>query len=225
MGHRLSMDENGNYSPELGIEKIRKYASLFGLDETSGIEIAEREPQMTTEKPEASSIGQGKNSYSNVQLSRYITAVANKGTVFKLSLLDKMTDSQGNLLEDFPPEVRSVIDVKDSTWNAVHTGMRRVISDGSARKIFSDLEVDIAGKTGTAEEIKNGHRINHAFFVSFAPYQNPEIAVTVNIPYGYSSSNAATAAKNIYRFYYGYTDLNYILNNSALNSSNVEIGD
>ena len=225
MGHRLSMDENGNYSPELGIEKIRKYASLFGLDETSGIEIAEREPQMTTEKPEASSIGQGKNSYSNVQLSRYITAVANKGTVFKLSLLDKMTDSQGNLLEDFTPEVRSVIDVKDSTWNAVHTGMRRVISDGSARKIFSDLEVDIAGKTGTAEEIKNGHRINHAFFVSFAPYQNPEIAVTVNIPYGYSSSNAATAAKNIYRFYYGYTDLNYILNNSALNSSNVEIGD
>ena len=81
MGHRLSMDENGNYSPELGIEKIRKYASMFGLDETSGIEIAEREPQMTTEKPEASSIGQGKNSYSNVQLSRYITAVANKGTV------------------------------------------------------------------------------------------------------------------------------------------------
>ena len=91
---------------------------------------------MTTEKPEASSIGQGKNSYSNVQLSRYITAVANKGTVFKLSLLDKMTDSQENLLEDFTPEVRSVIDVKDSTWNAVHTGMRRVISDGSARKIF-----------------------------------------------------------------------------------------
>ena len=85
--------------------------------------------------------------------------------------------------------------------------------------------MDIADKTGTAEEIKNGHRINHAFFVSFAPYQNPEIAVTVNIPYGYSSSNAATAAKNIYRFYYGYTDLNYILNNSALNSSNVEIGD
>ena len=61
------MDENGNYSPELGIEKIRKYASMFGLDETSGIEIAEREPQMTTEKPEASSIGQGKNSYSNIR--------------------------------------------------------------------------------------------------------------------------------------------------------------
>ena len=69
MGHRLSMDENGNYSPELGIEKIRKYASLFGLDETSGIEIAEREPQMTTEKPEASSIGQVSASLSTRDFS------------------------------------------------------------------------------------------------------------------------------------------------------------
>lgn len=225
MAHRLSTDENGNYSPERGIEMIRKYASMFGLDETTGIEIAENSPQMTTENPESSAIGQGTNAYSNVQLSRYISAVANKGTVFKLSLLDKLTDSQGNLIENFTPAVRSQIDIQDSTWNAVHTGMRRVISDGSASKIFNDLEVPIAGKTGTAEEVKNGHTINHAFFVSFAPYDDPEIAVTVNIPYGYSSSNAATAAKSIYRFYYGYTDLDYILNNSALSVSNVEIGD
>ena len=225
MAHRLSMDENGNYSPERGVEMIRKYASMFGLDETTGIEIAENSPQMTPESPQPPAIGQGPNAYSNVQLSRYISAVANKGTVFKLSLLDKMTDSQGNLIEDFTPAVRSQIDIQDSTWNAVHTGMRRVISNGSASKIFHDLEVPIAGKTGTAEEVKNGHTINHAFFVSFAPYDNPEIAVTVNIPYGYSSSNAATAAKNIYRFYYGYTDLDYILNNSALSVSNVEIGD
>lgn len=225
MGHRFSMDENNNYVPEKGIEVIQKYATMFGLNESSGIEISEKSPQMTTDRPEASSIGQGTNSYSNVQLARYITAVANRGDVYKLSLLDKMTDSQGKLVEDFTPEIRSHIDIAETTWNAVQTGMRRVISNGSAKKIFSDLEVDIAGKTGTAEEVKNGHKINHAFFVSFAPYQNPEIAVTVNIPYGYSSTNAATAAKNIYRFYYGYTDLSYILNNSALNVSNVEIGD
>lgn len=225
MGHRFSIASDGSYSPDQGIETIRKYAAMFGLDETSGIEISEKAPQMTTEKPEASSIGQGKNSYSNVQLARYVTAMANRGTVFRLSLLDKMTDSQGNLLEDFTPEVRSTIDIADSTWDVVHSGMRKVISDGSAKKIFSDLEVKIAGKTGTAEEVKNGHKVNHAQFVSFAPYDDPEIAVTVNIPYGYSSSNAATAAKNIYRYYYGYTDLDYILNNSALNVSGVEIGD
>lgn len=225
IAHRMSTTEDGIYSPETGIEAIRKYASMFGLDETTGIEISEKTPQMTTEKPEASAIGQSNNSYSNVQLARYISAIANRGDVFNLSLLDKMTDSQGNLIEDFTPRIRSHIDIADTTWDAVQTGMRQVISDGSARRIFSDLEVGIAGKTGTAEEIKNGHKINHAFFVSFAPYDNPEVAVTVNIPYGYSSSHAATAAKNIYRYYYGYTDLDYILNNSASNVSNVDIGD
>ena len=120
--------------------------------------------------------------------------------------------------------------VQDNLWLGRYPTVGGImVSEGIMRKktkeIFSDLEVDIAGKTGTAEELKNGHIINHAFFVSFAPYQDPEIAVTVNIPYGYSSSNAATAAKNIYRYYYGYTDLDYILNNSALNVSNVEIGD
>lgn len=225
IGHRLSMDENGNYDPERGIEMIRKYASMFGLDEVSGIEISEKTPQMTTEKPEASSIGQGTNSYSSVQLSRYVTSLANKGTVYNLSILDKMTNSQGELIEDFTPEVRSEIEIADSTWNVVHNGMRKVISEGSAKRIFKDLEVNIAGKTGTAEEVKNGHKVNHAVFVSFAPYDDPEISVTVNIPYGYSSSHAATAAKNIYRYYYGYTDLDAILNNDASNVSNIEIGD
>ena len=69
--------------------------------------------------------------------------IANRGTVFKLSLLDKLTDSQGNLITDYTPEVRSTVDIADSTWNVVHSGMRKVISDGSAKKIFSDLEVDI----------------------------------------------------------------------------------
>ncbi len=225
MAHRLSTDENGNYSDELGIEMIRKYASMFGLDEVTGVEIPERAPQMTTEKPEASAIGQSNNSYSNIQLARYVTAIANRGNVYKLSVLDKMTDSRGTLIEDFTPELRSTIDIQDSTWDAVQTGMRRVISDSSASRVFNDLEVNIAGKTGTAEEVKNGHTINHAFFVSFAPYENPEIALTVNIPYGYSSTNAATAAKSIYRFYYGYTDLDSILNNSASGVSSVEIGD
>ena len=225
MGHRFSIASDGSYDPDKGVEVIQKYATMFGLNETSGIEISEKSPQMTTEKPEASSIGQGKNSYSNVQLARYVTAMANKGNVYNLSLLDKMTDSKGNLVEDFTPELRSTIDISDSTWTIVQRGMRRVISEGSARKIFADMEVDIAGKTGTAEEVKNGHKINHAFFVSFAPYQNPEVAITVNIPYGYTSTNAATAAKNIYRYYYGYTDLDYILNNSASNVSDVEISD
>ncbi len=224
VAHRLSTPgDQLTYSPTMGIQLLRKYAAMFGLDCPSGIEISETQPEMTTEDPERSAMGQGTNSYSNIQLSRYVAALANRGTVYELSLLDKMTDSSGNLLEDFTPKVYGHINIADSTWDAVQQGMRSVVSDGSAKKIFQDLEVDIAGKTGTAQESKT--RANHAFFISYGPYTNPDICVTVNIPYGYSSSNAATAAKNIYRFYYGYTDLDYILNTGALDASNVSIGD
>jgi penicillin-binding protein 2 len=223
VAHRLSTDENGIYSTDKGIETIRKYASMFGLDRPSGIEISETQPELTTEDPERSAMGQGTNSYSNVQLARYVSVIANRGTVFDLSLLDKMTDSEGNLIEDFTPKQSGTVDVADSTWQAVQEGMHAVVYEGSAKAIFRDLEVEIAGKTGTAQESKN--RANHAFFISYGPYSNPDIAVTVNIPYGYSSSNAAAVAKNIYRFYYGYMDLDYILNTGASNVSNVKIGD
>ena len=223
LAHRLSTDEEGNYVPSLGIDSIRKYAAMFGLDHPSGVEITERDPQITEEDPERSAIGQGTHSYTNVQLSRYVAALANRGTVFELSLLDKVTDSDGNLVEDFTPEISSHIEIADSTWDTVQTGMRGVISDGSAKKIFQDLEVDIAGKTGTAQESKT--RGNHALFISYGPYENPDICVTVNIPYGYSSSNAATVAKNVYRLHYGYTSLDKILNTGALeDASNVRIG-
>lgn len=223
VAHRLSTDESGVYSTDRGIAAIRKYATMFGLDRPSGIEISETPPELTTEDPERSAMGQGTNAYSNVQLSRYVAALANRGTVFELSLLEKITDAEGNLIKDYTPEVSGHIEIADSTWDAVQQGMRGVISEGSAKQIFKDLEVDIAGKTGTAQETKT--RGNHAFFISYGPYTNPEICVTVNIPYGYSSSNAATVAKNIYRFYYGYTDLDYILNTGALDVSNVTIGD
>ena len=223
VAHRLSTDENGIYSTERGLETLRKYASMFGLDRPSGVEISELEPHMSTEDPERSAMGQGTNRYSNIQLSRYVAALANRGTVFDLSLLDKMTDSKGELIEDFSPKVTGHIDIQDSTWDAVQQGMYNVIYEGSSRRIFRDLEVEIAGKTGTAQEVKT--RGNHAFFISYGPYTNPDICVTTNIPYGYSSANAASLAKNVYRFYYGYTDLDYIMDHGAIGVSNVTIGD
>jgi len=222
VAHRLSTNEDGVYSTERGLEVIREYASKFGLDHPSGIEIAESSPKLSTEDPERSAMGQGTNAYTNVQLSRYVTALANRGKVFELSLIDKITKSDGTLVEDCTPEVSSFVDIDDSTWDAVLSGMRRVITDSSSKRIFRDLEVDIAGKTGTAQE---NTRANHAFFISYGPYSNPEISVTVNIPYGYSSANAATIAKSVYRFYYGYTTLEDIIKAGALDASNVIIGD
>ena len=222
-GHRLSMDANGEYSAELGIERLKKYASMFGLDHKSGVEITENDPQISDINPEQSSIGQGNHSFANIQLARYVATIANQGTVFELSLLDKVCDQYGNVLEDYTPESRTHVDVSPETWANVKEGMFRVIKNGSARRLFTDLNVNIAGKTGTAQESKS--RGNHAFFISFAPFESPEIAVTVNIPYGYSSTNAAVIAKNIYKYYYNQISLDYILNNSAHDVSDVRIGD
>ena len=222
LAHRLCMDEEGNYSPEKGLATIRKYATMFGLSETSGVELPENDPQISDTDPERSAMGQGTHNYANVQLARYVSAIANRGTLFKLSLLDKLTDSNGGLLADYTPETESHIEVADSTWDAVQEGMRRVITVTSA-SIYSDLPVEVAGKTGTSQEDRT--RANHGFFISFAPYANPEIAVTVNIPYGYAGTNAATLGKNVYEYYYGYTTLEEILGSGASSVSDVTIND
>ncbi len=85
----MSMKPDGTYSPDQGLTTIREYASMFGLDHTSGVEIPENDPQLSDTDPERSAMGQGTHQFTNVQLSRYVAALANRGTVFELSLLDK----------------------------------------------------------------------------------------------------------------------------------------
>ena len=223
VAHRLSTDENGEYSATLGMNAIQKYATMFGLDHKSGVEITESEPNISDESPEQSSIGQGTHSYTNVQLSRYVTAIANKGNIYELSIIDKIVSTDEEDVAENEPQISSTVNIADSTWDAVHTGMREVVIGGSAKRLFSDLEVDIAGKTGTTQESRS--RGNHAFFISFGPYTSPDISVVVNIPYGYSSSHAAAVAKDVYRLNYGYTNIDYVLNTGAQNATGVEIGD
>lgn len=221
VAHRLSTETDGTYNPETGLSILRRYAEMFGLNETSGIEIYEANPSISDTDPERSAMGQGTHQYSNVQLARYVTALANRGTVYNLSLIDKETDAQGNLVKDYSPTVRATLDFASSTWDAVQQGMRQVVTNSSTSRIFNNLDVHVAGKTGTAQESEK--RGNHAFFISFAPYENPEIAVTVNIPNGYSSSNAAMVAKHVYRYFYQYTTLEDIISSGALDASNERI--
>lgn len=223
IGHRLATDEAGEYAPKLGMERVRKYAAMFGLGQKSGVEIIENEPMISDASPEQSAIGQGTHSFANVQLSRYVTALANRGTLYQLSVLDRLTDWEGAPLKSYAPKISSRIQIRDETWDTVQQGMREVVEYGSPSRLFKDLEVNIAGKTGTAQESKS--RANHAFFISFGPYENPQVAVTVNIPYGYTSTNAASISKDVYRLCFGYTSLDYILNTGAQSASNVNIED
>ncbi|MDE7321121.1 MAG: penicillin-binding protein [Lachnospiraceae bacterium] len=209
VGYRLGQDSNG-YNSEYGLSRLKKYADMFGLTEKSGIEITESEPKFSDEYIVPTTIGQGTNNYTTVGLARYVTAVANSGTVFNLSILDKLTDSKGNLIEDYTPEIRNTIDIDSSIWDAIHSGMRSVIEK---KQYYKDLAVNVAGKTGTAQEGRN--RTNHALFLSYAPYENPEISITVRIAYGYSSDYAAQTARDVYKYYYGLAGEDELLTGTA----------
>ncbi len=197
VGYRLSYLD-GVYDSDTGLSKLAYYADQFGLSDKSGIEISESAPKISDFDAIRSSIGQGNNNYSTVGLARYVTTVANSGKCYNLSILDKTTDSEGNLLVDYTPELRNTIKMKQSTWDSIHYGMRKVVM---GKEYYEGLAVNVAGKTGTAQE--NKRRPNHALFVCYAPYESPEIAIATRIAYGYSSDNAAQMTRDVIMYHFG----------------------
>ena len=197
VGYRLSLDEEAKYDAELGLAKLAKYADMFGLTDKSGVEITESTPQASTELPVLSAIGQGTNSFTTVGLARYVSTIANNGTCYNLTLLDKMTDSEGNLVEEFEATVRNQVELKQSTWDSIHTGMKDA---AASYALFDQLPVVAAGKTGTAQE--NTKRADHALFVGYAPYEKPKIAVSARICFGYSSGFASQMGYKVMEYYF-----------------------
>lgn len=210
VGYRLG-SVNGIYDSELGLQKLAKYADMFGLSETSGIEISESEPELSDIDSVRSAIGQGTNNLTTAGLARYVTTVANSGTCYELSLLDKLTDTSGNVLEEYTPKVRNHIELPTYEWNAVHQGMRRVIE---RKSYYDDMPVNVAGKTGTAQENRN--RANHALFVGYAPYENPEVAIATRVAFGYTSEYAAEISRDVLRYYFAPEEEEDILTGGAI---------
>lgn len=208
-GHMLSVDDNGNYSTDNGLRILQRYCRMFGLDKKSGVEIDELEPTISYTDPERSAMGQGTHAYNNVQLARYTVALANGGTLYDLSLIEKVVDKSGNVLLEFTPKLVDHIPITEETFKTVYEGMRKMVTDGIAKIIFRSQGIQVCGKTGTAQE--RNDRTNHAVFVSFAPMYAPEVAVNVVIPFGYSSGNAAALANRVYNYLYGVTSFEEIL--------------
>ncbi|MCI8308201.1 MAG: hypothetical protein HFH14_09155 [Lachnospiraceae bacterium] len=217
VGYRMGGGKNGVVNHEKGLSILSKYATMFGFDSVSGIELPEAEPKISNSDCVRSAIGQGNNNYTPAQISRYITAVANSGTCYDLTLIDKIGINEN--IRKNNANIHKKIKISDMTWDYIHTGMRKVITDGSPRKLFEKLDdLAIAGKTGTAQE--SDYKPNHALFVSYAPYDNPEITVTTVIPNGYTSGNAAELARDIYKFYYNVEDRDKILNSKVKRPEN-----
>lgn len=220
VGFRLGGGRSTGYSSDRALDLLAKYAAEFGLNEKSGLEIPESEPRLSTTDGVRSSIGQGTNLFSVSQLARYVSAVANKGTVYNLTLLNKLTDSEGNTIEDYSASVYNNIDISDSSWYSIQEGMHQVALNTSA---FKDLDLTIAGKTGTAQQSKS--HPNHALFIGYAPYENPQIGIAIRIANGYTSANAAAMAADIFRYRFGLIDEEELLTGTAAEATTAVIND
>ena len=198
VGYELGKDENGEFNNDIGVERLAKYAKMFGLDEKSGIEIPESEPHISDEYSVLSAIGQGTHNYTVSQLNRYTSALANKGTLYDLTLLKRTADPDGKTIKKYEPVVSDKIEeLSPSTWNHIHNGMHRMVE---ATPAFANLGIEMAGKTGTAQQ--SSVHPDHGLFIGFAPFEEPEIAVTVRIANGYTSAYAAEIGRDVVKAYF-----------------------
>lgn len=221
VGYDMGTTADGSYSSDQGVHTLAKYAEEFGLGETSGLEIPESEPQISDEASVPTAIGQGTNNYTVSQLNRYVTAVANRGTVYDLTLLNRVTDSDGNLIREFQPEVvNEMDDVSDKTWDLVQQGMVGMVANTAS---FSGMGMAMAGKTGTAQQSLT--HPDHALFVGYAPAEKPEISIAVRIANGYYSNYVAEIGRDIVKCRYGLDEIDNIISGGAASLGTASHGD
>jgi penicillin-binding protein 2 len=204
----------------IGIEKIVEFSKLFGLGSKTGIEIpGEVKGNIAGDSNNkfylgdllSASIGQSYNSYTPIQLANYISAIANGGTLNKVSVVKSVQDQNTEVsLDDVTKTATNVTGVSFNKTNlnipkehldAIKKGMYDVANDrgGTSYSIFKNSGIEVAGKTGTAQ-VANGS--NDGIFVGFAPYNNPRIAVFAVIEHGGEGTYTANVVKPIMEEYF-----------------------
>ena len=210
IGFQLGKVGDNEFSEVQSLNKLQEYASLIGLDRKTGIELSEATPKVSDAKAVPSYMGQGNNLFTTSELARYATVMATSGNVFKLTLLDKVMNPKGEVIQEYEPEIEDVVNISSNIWDVIHDGMRRVIQTQSQ---FDGLGVEVAGKTGTAElDLRHP---NHGLFIGYAPVSDPEYAVAIRIANGYSSGNACLIANDIFKYMYNLADKDSILTGIA----------
>lgn len=155
-----------------------------------------------------SGIGQGVMLLTPISVARYICTVANRGTVYKASILNKIYNSDGSVYKTIEPVVTDTVEAPDEYWDILYEGMADVVSaeeGGTASSVFSEAFTKkylqyIVGKTGTAQTAGAGANVdieNTAWFVCLTPKEDPQIAIAVYIPYGLAGSNNALSVERI----------------------------
>ena len=217
----------------MGIDTLAKYAKYFGLGTKTGIELqGETSGQLASKetksklRPNSSdgnwnpgdtlqaSIGQGDNEFSPLQMAKYISILANGGNKIELTIIKTIRNANGSesLKEDIKKFVNNKLGIQEEetedlqiqqkNLDAVLKGMESVTQDseGTAYVRFKDFGISVGGKTGSAEA--PGNKVN-AWFVGFAPFENPEIAIVVMVENGGHGNYTAEVVREIMEEYFG----------------------
>jgi len=199
----------------LGLDRINHWGYLFGLGEVSGLDlVGEEDGFLPTKQWKIKykkepwyigdtyhlSIGQGDILVTPLQIANYTSIIANGGTLYKPRVLKGIMFRDEKRQTNFEAEVVRKDFVDSDVLEIIREGMRDAVIYGSSRAL-SGLEVKVAGKTGTAQV--GGDKEPHAWFTGFAPYEEPEIAITVLVENGGEGSRVAIpVAREILEYYF-----------------------
>ncbi|MBU4228532.1 penicillin-binding protein 2, partial [bacterium] len=187
---------------DLGIERFNKYMQKFGLGEKTGIDLPAEAigtiPSAQWKEREVKeiwfpgdtinlSIGQGYLLLTPLRVHAIICAIAAEGEIYKLHLAKKIISADGNTVEEIKPEIHKRVNFSSDTFKIIKEGLRQTILKGTGWRA-NIQELAVAGKTGTAQ---NPQGETHAWFIGFAPYEDPEICITVFLENGGEGGEAA----------------------------------
>ncbi len=196
----------------VGITDMNKYCLQYGLGGLTGVEVPESSgvlagsdysqsvgsiwsPGMTL----SAAIGQSDNMFTPLQLCMYTSVIANNGTRYKASLLKEIKNySLTKTVKKYKPTILNKVEFSDSVFSVVKDGMLSVTTEGTGSTVFDNYEIKVGGKSGTAENPGGDHSV----FIAFAPFDSPEIAVSVVIEHGLKSYISASVVKEIFNEYF-----------------------
>lgn len=190
----------------IGAITLTDYFKQFGLGVKTGVEVNDSagiivEPTSNGFGGDTLQISIGQmNAFTPLQLANYVATFANGGTHYKATLIDKVVSyDMTTVYDDCDPAILNTIKLKSSTVSAIKTGMLSVTVDGTGQAALGDYPIKIGGKTGTSQ-VKG--KADHSTFILFAPYDNPEIAISVVLEHGSSSYASGSLVRQILDAYF-----------------------
>ncbi len=204
-----------NCANKLGIQKMNEYASMFGLGEKTGVEIneaagvlagpASAEKYGTTWQMGdtiQAGIGQSDNLFTPLQLCNYCATIANGERRYEMHFVKSVINTSSGAVQEKGATVAEELSISAGTISTVHDGMRLVATSGAPYSVFSKIDTQVACKTGTSQVVRNGEKVNNGFLITYAPYNDPEIAVASVVELAGSGTSTADITAEIIDYYY-----------------------